>query len=179
MDRREHGYSLIELVAVITVLGLVAAIAVPSVSSTDSRKLDLAASEVAEAIRFARSEAIRLGEPRGFRQQVADKRIRVFSLDMSVSPPARIFDVRHPISKQLYDVDLDDHSLAAADSITRTATWRGACNQQGRMYFDANGTPWCSDPENVLLDKFAVTLTLGQISRVVTLDGISGRVTVQ
>ena len=36
-----------------------------------------------------------------------------------------------------------------------------------------------TDPETVLLEQFDVTLTLGPHSRVVTLHGISGRVTVQ
>jgi len=63
--------------------------------------------------------------------------------------------------------------------MARIATFRGTCNQTGNIYFDANGTPWCANPDNVLLDQFEVTLTHGQASRVVRLDSITGRVTIQ
>jgi len=90
-----------------------------------------------------------------------------------------VFDVHHPLSKQLYDVGLQDHSFASADNISQNATYRGTCNKTEDIYFDAKGTPWCTDPETVLLEQFTISLTSGQHSRTVTLYGITGRVTVQ
>ncbi|MDH3751913.1 MAG: GspH/FimT family pseudopilin, partial [Gammaproteobacteria bacterium] len=177
--REQRGYTLVELVIVVTVLGVIAAIAVPSLSSSSDKQLDLAAQEFAAAMRFARSESIRTGEPHGFRQQSGAKRIRVFHLDTSTSPGTLVYDVYHPVDKQLYDIDLNLESLAAADSLNRTAIFRGACNQQGNIYFDASGTPWCADPETVLLDTFEVDLVLGSSRRTVALDDITGRVTVR
>ena len=63
--------------------------------------------------------------------------------------------------------------------LTRTPDFRGACNVNGNVYFDANGTAWCADPDTVLLDKFELRLYLGTSQRLVTLNGITGRVTVQ
>ena len=85
--REERGYTLVELVIVVTVLALIAAIAVPSLSSGPKKDLDLAAQEFAAAMRFARSESIRTGEPYGFLQQSGAKRIRVYRLDTGNSPP--------------------------------------------------------------------------------------------
>jgi len=179
MRQGERGYSLLELLAVVIILGVAAAVAIPDISTTNPNKLDLAAEEVAQAIRFARSESLRTGQPHGFRQQSSAKRIRVFRHDTSATPWVPIYDIYHPTSKQLYDIELDTQSFASADSVSRTPTFRGICNKTGNIYFDAAGIPRCADPETVLLEQFDVTLTLGNHIRVVTLNGITGRVTVQ
>ena len=175
---RHHGYTLVELTLVSALLGITAMMVIPNLSSTDPSRLDIAALEIADAMRFARSEAIRLGIPRGFRQQSSQKRIRVMRPDMGATPATVIYDVYHPISKKLYDIDLNIEPYVTVDDVSRGTTFRGTCNQTGNIYFDANGTPWCVDPRTVLLEQFDVTLTLGPHSRVVTLDGYTGRVTV-
>jgi type II secretion system protein H len=179
MRQRERGYSLPELLAVVIILGVAAAVAIPDISTTNPNKLDLAAEELAQAMRYARSEAIRTGTPRGFRQQSTEKRIRVFTPDTSSSPWALNYDVYHPVSKKLYDIDLDSHAFARADSLSHNRVYRGTCNTPGSIYFDSSGIPRCVDPETVLLEQFDVTLTLGSHSRVVSLSAITGRVTVQ
>jgi type II secretion system protein H len=177
--QKQLGISYIEIMIVVVILGIIAAVVIPNLSSADPGKLDLAAQEFANAMRFARSEAIRVGEPRGFRQQSSQKRIRVFQPDTSTSPWTLNYDVYHPISKKLYDIQLDSHPFAAADTLSRNSVYRGTCNNQGNIYFDSNGTPWCADPETALLKQFEVTLTLSSHSRIVTLHPITGRVTVQ
>jgi len=179
MGRRESGYTLGEILIVVSLLGIVAVVAVPSFSSTDPQPLELAAEEIANAMRFARREAMRLGRPTGFRQNSGQSRIRVFRADTTTSPWTLVYDVYHPRSKHLYDIKLDSHPFASADSLSHNRVYRGTCDKPRNVYFDASGTPWCADPETVLLEQFDVTLTLGSHSRVVTLHSISGRVTVQ
>ena len=176
---QQRGYSLLEILLVLSILGVVAVVAIPMFSSADPAKLNLAAEEIAEVMRFARSEAIRTGSPHGFSQDSSQKRVRIFRPDMSAAPWTLVYDVYHPVSKKLYDVQLDRHPFASADSLNHTRMYRGICNQPGSVYFDSNGIPWCADPETVLLEQFDVTLSSGSFSRVVTLDGITGRVTVK
>ena len=176
---RSHGVTLVELLVVVSILGVVALVAIPDFSSSNPQTLDLAAEEFANAMRFARSEAIRTGEPRGFRQPADTKRIRVFRPDTGTDPWTLNYDVYHPVSKQLYDIKLDDHPFASADSIDRTFNYQATCNQPGNIYFDRNGIPRCTNPETVFLEQLNLTLTLGTHTRIVTLHGITGRVTVQ
>ena len=176
---RSHGVTLVELLVVVSILGIVALVAIPDFSSSNPQTLDLAAEEFANAMRCARSEALRTGEPRGFRQPHDKKRIRVFRPDTGTSPSTLNYDVFHPVSKQLYDIRLNTHPFAYADSIDHTFNYRASCNQPGNIHFDRNGIPRCTDPENVFLEQFEVTLKLGAHKRVVTLHGITGRVTIQ
>jgi len=179
MGRRETAYTLVEILIVVSLLGIVAAVAVPNYSSVNPQPLDLAAEEIANAMRFARSEAMRLGRPIGFRQHSINKRIQVFRADTGTAPWTLNYDVHHPLSKHLYDIKLDSHPFAAADSVSHNRVYRGTCDRPRNVYFDNNGSPWCAEPETVLLEQYDVTLTLGSHSRVVTLHGVSGRVTVQ
>ena len=175
----QRGYTLLELLVVAVIVGLVATVAMPSSSSGDAATLDLVAAEVADAIRFTRGEAMRLGVARGFRQHSGTKTIRVFSMDNATTPATLVYDIYHSVDKHLYDREFEQQPFAFGGVMTRNVTFRGTCNQTGNVFFDANGTPWCANPGNVLVDQFVVTLTLGQNSRLVRLDGITGRVTIQ
>lgn len=177
--QKQRGYSLVELVIVVAVLTTLAAMAMPAPSSGTSRKLDVATSEVATAVRFAHSEASRTGQPHGFEQVAGTERVRVFRLDMGTVPPTPIYDVYHPVTKQLYDIDLGTLSLADVDSLGLSANFRSACTLPQRIYFDTNGTSWCTNPSTVLLDNFELTLSLGSHTRLVRTDGMTGRVSVQ
>ncbi len=174
----DRGYTLTELLVVVVLIGLAAAVALPSLRPADSAKLDLAANQFANAIRFARAEAMRTGLPHGFRYLSAQKRIRVFTSDTSTNPPGYVFDVRHPIDKHLYDYTLPSEFLTHANPVTRQALYRGTCNTPGIVYFDANGTPRCNDPATVLVDTFSLVFNI-EPGAVVQLDGMTGRVTVQ
>ena len=176
----QRGYTLAELVIVIGLLALIAAVAVPSTNRSDEAKqLDMAAAEFAAAIRFARSESIRTGEPHGFRFLVNQYRIRVYTADTSGNPWTWTWDVYNPVSKQLYDYTFPTDLSSIEPPVTHTFVYRGSCKSQGVIYFDANGTPWCLNPETVLLDSYRLDLSTATETASVTLDGITGRVRIQ
>lgn len=177
--RSQTGLTLLELTQVIAILAIVALVALPQLSATDPARLDVAAHEFAEAIRFARSEAIRRGVPMGFRQQNGQKRMRVYSLDTGTSPWTVIYDVYHPVTKKLWDIKLDEHPFARADTVDNNRVFRGTCDNWSNVYFDPSGAGFCANPETVPVQSYDITLTLGNLSRVVMLDGVSGLVTIQ
>ncbi len=62
--RRQQGFSLLELMVTVIVLGLIAAIAVPSFAELRRRTaLSTSANEIVAAVQTARMEAIRLNAP--------------------------------------------------------------------------------------------------------------------
>ena len=179
-ERSTRGFSLMELMIAIGLIGIMAMIAVPTPAPSREYNLELAASEVADAIRFARNEAMRTGEPHGFHTQQAQNRLRVYRADMGTVPPTPIFDVYHPVLRQLHDLDLDLNRLLAGVTISATsASWRGVCTAPDYVGFDAAGVPRCGDPWPVTLDAGTLTLSSGTASLVVVLDGETGRTHVQ
>jgi prepilin-type N-terminal cleavage/methylation domain-containing protein len=59
--RAPQGYTLTELLVVLGLLAILATTTLPSTGTLDNQRLDVAAAEVRNALRLARSEAMRLG----------------------------------------------------------------------------------------------------------------------
>ena len=146
---------------------------------SEQQRLELAATEFAEAIRFARTESIRTGEPHGFRFLTNQYRIRVFSADTSGTPWTWVWDVYHPINKTLYDYTFPSDLVGSSEPVLQSTVYQQTCDRKGVVYFDANGTPRCLEPESVLLESYRLDIQSASGHVAVTLDGITGRVTVQ
>ena len=176
---RSPGYTLTELVIVVAILAIIAAIAAPAFDSESDKRLEVVAEEFAAAIRYARSESIRTGEPHGFRFLTNQYRIRVFSADTSGSPWTWAWDEYHPVTKQLYDYRFPAELAGSATPVTHSYVYRGSCDRPGVVYFDANGSPWCLEPETILLDSYQLDIIGLAGQAVVRLDGVTGRVSVE
>ncbi len=175
----QRGYTLVELSLVVLILGIMAATVIPNFISPDPGRLHLAAQEYADAMRFARSEAMRLRVPFGFSQDSASKRIRVFRAATNAEPWTETYNVYHPLNKKIYDIRIDQHPFAGADTAIALSQYRGTCNKVDSVYFDADGVPRCLDPQTVLLERYDITLEAGDQQRVVSLEPIPGQVTIQ
>lgn len=85
------GFTLVEMLVSIAILGIIAAAVIPLLSSNDPQKLSVAAEETANLLRFALSEASRTG---GY--VLVDGRTTLGQLS-------------------LYNSDIDGHSISAID----------------------------------------------------------------
>ena len=90
-----------------------------------------------------------------------------------------IWDVYHPVDKQLFDYTFPADLAGTATPVIHSPVYRGTCDRPGAIYFDANGTPWCLEPETILLDSYRLDLFADSGQASIELNGITGGVTVQ
>lgn len=176
---RENGFTLLEIMIVVAILGIVAGVAMPDLSSTDSKKLDMAAQVIAEAIVFARTDAIRKKIPHGINTDIVNDRIRVYSLATHTA----VFDVYHPIDKKKYDIQLKtDAQLAGVDIVSAYFSCNGVFNSSSYLDFNTDGMPKLTGgfpQRDYLLTSAAITIAFKGDQRVISISPITGRVSVQ
>ena len=172
----------------VAIIGIAAAVAIPGAAPGVDQRLDAAAQEVIDALRYARIEALRTGTFYGADFSVdptsGQRRVRVFR---SPVPPNPVYDVMHPLDKKLYDRQLASGSATAGVSISAATLYyqSGAATPVARDWaaFDASGTPeYYPDANNYAAYSgpgkvSAVTLTIQGRSVEVLLDPVTGRVT--
>ena len=176
--KRGHGFTLIEIVSVVAILAILALFAMPAREPVEAHQLERATREAADAIRFARSEALRTQRAYGFSIEGANARLRLFRTDTSASPATLTYDVLHPLTRQTYVVDLSAHSSLPAIALTATTSFTAACSSPTTIVFDGTAEPRCVSPVDSLLSSADLSLSLGAGKRSVIVDGTTGRVRV-
>jgi len=182
--QQQRGYTLVEMLIVIALLALIAAVATPAFDGDDDVILDRAAEEVASAFRFARSEAIRTGEGHGLTVSQATQKVTVKKYDITIVPISTLSTLTHPISKQPYDFNINTGNGTEGVTISNSSDIfnYGTEGRRRSLIFDPIGTPiWIigSDPTRHLLVDATVELSYGGQQRLVDVAPMTGRVTIQ
>lgn len=180
---RQAGFSFVELIIAVALLAVVAAAAIPAFSPVSEKTLDIAANEVAAAIRFARSESLRTGVSHGVNFQTFSQRVRVYWLDQSGSFPPLKYEVNHPIDHKLYDFDFDTDPVFSDVTIENAAFYYGNSSLPTQLLgFNRTGTPKSTNlisGEDSLLSSGSITLSYKGRQRLISLESVTGRVTIQ
>lgn len=178
------GFTFVEVMVAVLVLGILLAGLTPQLSAGNAEKLELAATEVVAAVRFARSEAMRTGEVHAILVDETTSQITVEKTDV-VSKPAGVEAVLyHPISKQPYSFVLPQASATRnvfVDSGDVAFQFAGTGDRQ-RLMFDPAGVPVHIDTTTnttYLLSQGEIKLEHGELDRRVVVAPYTGRVTVQ
>lgn len=124
MNKNQKGFTLLELVIVMALLGLIGTVTIPLFSGTDSMALDGASRKLESDLRYAQSLATTTGDVYGLRT--------TSSATNSTYEVYRVYDnslVTSPYDRQPMQEDLDE-------------SFNGVFFQnQGHVTFDATGTP--------------------------------------
>ena len=179
--RAQRGFTVAELLVVVIILAVVASIALPDLRSSDSGKTELAAAEVAEALRFARSEALRTGDTHGVQVDEATGRFLARRVNLSTVPFSTDVILRHPVSKQPYDFNVGGPGPTAGVSTNVNFKFVGN-RRENDLLFTAEGVPVYIDTGAgtvIHLDQGLVSLKLGAQKSTVKVAPLTGRVTVQ
>jgi len=186
LSATNQGYTLLELAVVVSIVSVLAAVALPGLRPSQDQKLDLAASRVAEALRFGRTESIRTGDVHAVEILFNTGQVIVSRADMTqASPypagtptdPASI--LVEPLTKQPFDFSLSvDNSTAGVDVLTRPFTY--GVGDRRTVLFDAQGTPFHkAGGAFYRLDDGLVELAFGDQRRNVRLATLTGRVVLE
>lgn len=173
----QQGITYIEVISVVVILSILAAVAISNLSSVNHNKLDLAAEEVAQAIRFARLEAIRTGLPYGIYFSSVSDTVKVYRLLSGTAT----YDIYHPVDKKLYTLNLKtDRATAGVNFQSYGIYFGGSAINQAYLGFSTDGNPKYSFfGTDYMLDSATVILSYAGQTRVIKVAPMTGRVTVQ
>ena len=182
--RSSRGFTLLETLVVVVLIGTVALAAVPLLSSQDPTKLDVAAAEVGNALRFAIREAERIGGC-AWVEGIVPGHLKVYSSATCATNPAGWGVVSDPLTKR--DLDVDTSGPAFSGQVSMAAkffvTGNGTAYTRLLIYspgtqlyvYDSSTSP--STQKGPLGPGSGVVLTLGPQSVMVALNEITALVT--
>ena len=179
----QGGFTLLEAVVVLMFLSIVLSVVAPDDSPAAVEKLNLAAEQIADAVRFARDESIRTGDVHGIEVDQTNQRITVYKADLTSSPLGQLAVLYHPVRRQLYQFVLADRPGLNGIQISNTQDPFSFTGEGRRkdLVFDSQGTPvWIVTVSNdtYQLGDGVVELSVGDSQHTVSVQPITGRVTV-
>lgn len=176
---RHAGVTLPELLIVVTLIAIIGALAIPSLNSLESLRVTTATSQLTAALRYAREESIRTGLIHSVEFTPASNLAQVLLIpgfgSMSVDRPV----VRHPISRQLYSLDLDDDPTTTPSQLDTLTLIFDSVGQQSRIDFMPTGQPVWIDlfDQPFRLVNGSIVLSAQAVQQTINLDPLTGRVT--
>ncbi len=111
----QRGFTLVEMLIVIVILGIVAIVAIPLLSSNDPQKLSVAAEETANTLRFALSEAKRTGGYVLVDGKSTAARLKLYYSNSSANLTTAIND---PLTKRTLDLNVANSAFSQGVTLT-------------------------------------------------------------
>lgn len=171
----KSGFTLVEMLVVVIIMGIIATVTIPLLSSNDPQKLNVAAEETANVLRLAISEAKRTN---GYVLVDGLATTGHFKLYYSNSSGNLITAFTDPLTKRTMDIDIVTGAFSSGVTVTPQFIAGGSARKGlliGPGLTQMQG--FDSATEGMLQANSGVLLTLGSQSVFVSLDNKSGLVT--
>ena len=183
MEQNPSGFTIVELLVCILIIGIIARVALPTAASFRGEKIELAATDIAIALSFARDDAIRTGEERGIKINKTTGQVTVYRPNLATTPVTVDTVLYNPLTKKPYDFNIQDGVLTAGVSIENSENpfkYRNNAMRQEDIFFDAHGMPvFISGAQRYHLESGTVSLSSNSDTRSVALAPFTGRVIIQ
>lgn len=116
----QSGFSLLEMMIVVTILGIVATVTLPLLGSNDPQKLNVAAEETANTLRFALSEAKRTGGYVLVDGISTANQLNLYYSDntANVPPTAGISAIINPLTKRSMNLNVGTSTFSRGVTLT-------------------------------------------------------------
>lgn len=170
------------------ILAIAAAIAIPPADTQSAFAADAAAGEIARAVRFAQSEAVRTGI---YHTVSIDTAAQVLRIVRPAASGSATVNATHPVDKQDYQINFANSSLPQAIIVSSVFRYQSGVVTNGAL-FGPDGIPVDVAPTKVLglpigvvlgtkeisplKEEARITLRYGGVERVVRVAPVTGRV---
>lgn len=177
-----RGFTLVEMLIVVSLLAVIASVMVPSVSGNDGQRLDVAAAEVRDALRFSRAEAMRRGKYVLFDTESSPGQVRVMVTSGGCSSLSSFTAATDPRTKAAYVVKVTDGPFSGGVMVTPNFLAGGTA--YGGLTFDAEGKPSSVCQVSSKTSKgtpaagSGVVLSYGDRQVTVAVDPATGRISI-
>lgn len=168
-----------EMLVVVALLAVLAGMLVPNLEGGDERRLEVAAAEVREALRFARAEAMRRQQRVLFDAESSPGRLKVLDIECTSMGLPKV--VNDPRTKRAFDVDVSGGPFSSG--VTVTPRFMAGGSAWGGVIFGDTGTATAACQVTGMNNKgvpeagSGVVLSRGNRQVTIALDAATGRVT--
>ncbi|MGD9688791.1 MAG: Tfp pilus assembly protein FimT/FimU [Phycisphaerales bacterium] len=167
-----RGFTLIEMIVVIALLGLAAALVIPQLGGVHSLRVQAALRTIVSDITFAQADAIAFQQRRAMVFDPANNRYRIVAVPGSIIDENNtLFSPSGPNGR--YVVELNTEQFAGA-RITGTDF-----DTQNTLVFDDLGSPVSTPSGEAAGRGGTITLTGSEQSYTIVVEPFTGRVTVR
>lgn len=170
--RSPGGYTLVEVLIIVVVLSIAAAMVIPSMGSVDVLKVQAAVRTVVSDITFAQSDALAYQERRAIIFDVEENRYMILSVNGANLDPET--DVLFDGTKrgQQYIVDFDDPEFNGAQLVS------AKIDDDHILIYDELGGPVRDTTGDVPSAGGSITITGNGQTYTISIEAFTGRVTV-
>lgn len=176
------GFTLTEVLITVCIIGIVAIVAIPLLSSTEPQRLAVAAEECANLLRFALSEAARTGGYVLVDGKTTAGRLKLYYSDASahVPPFTGTSAINDPLTKRETDLDVAGNSFSR--NVALTPQFKGGGNTYEQLLIGPGSSQFQafdgeSSNRGVLQAGSGILLSYGSRSVTVGINEVTGLVT--
>ena len=180
-SRRRRGFTLVEILAVVLIIGIASAIIIPQIGTRDDMRVTAAARALVSDLVYAQSLAISNGTYVYIKFDVANNNYTLLS---TAAPSGGDVALSHPVTQTTYIQQFGASAPGWENVSVNSAVFNGVdvnYRPEFTLAFDEIGTPhvYCYDVNGTNeMNDGSVVLKCGDFTKTVTVSAATGEISV-